>query len=162
MRKAVCSGSFDPVTLGHVDIITRASTMFDEVTVCVFSNVRKQPLFSVEQRMTLLREALSGLPNVKVASFSGLLTDFMAEYGANVIVRGIRSVRDLEYEQNEADLIRHLAPDIDTIFLLTRPEYAYVSSSAIRELVHFHGSVHGLVPAGVERAVDELREKERK
>jgi len=153
MTRAVCSGSFDPVTLGHVDIFVRASRMFDELTICVFRNIHKRGMFTLAERVAFLEEATQDLPNVRVDAFSGLLTDYMVQQGASVIVRGVRSVKDLEYEQNEAYMNRHLQPGIDTIFLLTRPEFSYVSSSGIRELIQFGGSVHGLVPACVERAV---------
>lgn len=161
MRRAVCSGSFDPVTNGHVNIFERASRMFDELIICVFNNVKKPGFFPVEQRVELLKQATAHLTNVRVMSFSGLLTDFMRSQDAHIIVRGVRSVKDLEYEENEAQLIRYLAPEIDTIFLLTRPEYSFVSSSAIRELHAFNGSVTGLVPECVEQAMLDL-EMERK
>ncbi len=153
MKRAVCSGSFDPVTLGHLDVFERASHMFDEVIVCVFHNVKKQAFFSVEQRVALLKEATAHVSNLRVDSFSGLLTDYMREHDARIIVRGIRSVADLEYEQNEARMISHIDPEVDTVFLITNPQYSFVSSSGIRELAAFGASVHGLVPDCVERAV---------
>lgn len=152
-RIAVCSGSFDPVTIGHVDIFERASRMFDELVVCVFHNVRKQAFFSIDERRHFLEEATAHLPNVRVDAFSGLLTDYMKELGAHIIVRGVRSVKDLEYEENEAYMLHHLDPEIETLFLLTNPSYSFVSSSGIRELLAFQGDVHGLVPACVEQAV---------
>lgn len=161
MMRAVCTGSFDPVTTGHVDIFERASRMFDELIVCVFNNIEKKGFFTVEERCTFLREATVHLPNVRVASFSGLITTYMAEQDAHVIVRGVRSVKDLEYEQNEAYMIRHFRPQIDTVFLLTQPEYSFVSSSGIRELIHFGSSLAGLVPECVERAVESRRARER-
>lgn len=161
MRRAVCSGSFDPVTSGHVNIFERASRMFDELIICVFNNVKKPGFFPVEQRVELLQQATAHLTNVRVMSFNGLLTDFMRAQQAQVIVRGVRSVKDLEYEENEAQLIHHLAPEIDTVFLLTRPEFSFVSSSAIRELHAFNGDVTGLVPECVEQALAEL-DRERK
>ena len=153
MTKAVCSGSFDPVTLGHVDIFARASRMFDELTICVFRNIHKRGMFTIAERVAFLEEATRDLPDVHVDAFSGLLTSYMVQRGASVIVRGVRAVKDLEYEQNEAYMNRHLQPGIDTIFLLTRPEFSYVSSSGIRALTQFGGSIHGLVPDCVERAV---------
>lgn len=153
MKRAVCSGSFDPVTLGHLDVFERASRLFDEVIVCVFHNVMKKGFFSVEQRVALLKEACGHISNLRVDSFSGLLTDYMKEHDARIIVRGIRSVADLEYEQKEARMISHIAPDIETVFLLTDPGYSFVSSSGIRELAAFGASVQGLVPKCVERAV---------
>jgi len=159
MKRAICSGSFDPVTNGHIDIFERASVMFDELIVCVFNNMLKKPFLPVEQRVALIEEAVRHLPNVKVDSFSGLVTKYMEEHDAHIIVRGVRSVKDLEYEQNEAYMLRHLDKELDTVFLLTRPEYSFVSSSGIRELVHFGGEIHGLVPDCVERAILEHHEK---
>lgn len=159
MRTAVCSGSFDPVTNGHIDIFTRASQMFDELIVGVFHNIRKQPFFSVEERVELIRESTRQIKNLRVSSFSGLLPDYMHEQGAKVIVRGLRSVTDFEYELQQAQMLKHIAPDIETIFILTNQEYYFVSSSGIRELAEFQGSVSGLVPACVERAIHERMAK---
>ncbi|WP_294158085.1 pantetheine-phosphate adenylyltransferase [uncultured Selenomonas sp.] len=153
-RIAVCSGSFDPVTIGHVDIFERASRMFDELVVCVFHNVRKKDYFSIDERRRFLEEATAHLSNVRVDAFSGLLTDYMKEIGAQIIVRGVRSVKDLEYEENEAHMLHHLDASVETVFLLTNPAYSFVSSSGIRELAAFHGDVHGLVPPCVEAAVN--------
>ena len=162
MRRAVCSGSFDPVTNGHIDIFERASKMFDELIICVFHNMKKQGFFPVEQRVELLQKSVCYLPNVKVMSFSGLITEFMKKQDAKIIVRGIRSVKDLEYEENEAYMIRHIDLSIDTVFLLTRPDYSFVSSSGVRELFRFHGDIHGLVPECVEQAMKDLEDRERK
>ncbi len=159
MKRAICSGSFDPVTNGHIDIFERASRMFDELIVCVFNNVQKKPFLPVEKRTLLIEEAVRHLPNVRVDSFSGLVTSYMEEHDARIIVRGVRSVKDLEYEQNEAYMLRHLDSRLDTVFLLTRPEYSFVSSSGIRELVHFGGDIHGLVPDCVEKAILEHHAK---
>ena len=153
MHRAVCSGSFDPVTNGHIDIFERASRMFDELMVCVFHNVNKTGFCPVARRVELLREATGHIANLRVDSFSGLLTDYMHEQAARIIVRGVRSVADLEYEQNEARMISHLDPDIETVFLLTTPKYSFVSSSGIRELAAFGAGVDGLVPQCVERAI---------
>ena len=152
-RSAVCAGSFDPVTIGHVDIFERASRMFDELVVCVFHNIRKQSYFTIDERRAFLEQATAHLPNVRVDAFSGLLTDYMRSIGAHIIVRGVRSVKDLEYEENEAHMLHHLDASVETVFLLTNPAYSFVSSSGIRELAAFRGDVHGLVPACVERAV---------
>lgn len=160
MRRAVCSGSFDPVTNGHIDVFERASTMFDELIICVFNNIKKQGLFPVAKRVEMIQKSVRHLPNVKVMSFSGLLVDFMRKQDARIIVRGVRSVKDLEYEEHNAYLNRHLDPNVDTVFLLTRPDYSYVSSSGIRELIRFHGSVAGLVPPYVEQAIIDLQQRE--
>ena len=154
MTRAVCTGSFDPVTAGHVDIFERAAKMFDELIVCVFHNVAKKPFFTVEERLAFLEDATKYLKNVRVSSFSGLITTYMNEIDAHVIVRGVRSVKDLEYEQNEAYMIRHFRLDIDTVFLLTRPEYSFVSSSGVREIIRFGGRLDGLVPDSVIKAVE--------
>ena len=153
MVRAVCSGSFDPVTCGHIDIFERASKMFDEIIVSVFHNIRKQPWLPVEERVALIREATPHIANLRACSFSGLLTDFMREQQASVIVRGLRSVTDFEYEMQEAQTLKHLDKNIETIFILTSQEYYFVSSSGIRELALFNGNVHGLVPACVEEAI---------
>ena len=154
MRRAVCSGSFDPVTYGHIDIFERASKMFDEIIVGVFHNIRKKAFFPIEERVSLIREATSHIDNLKVASFSGILPDFMHENSASVIVRGLRSVTDFEYELQEAQMIKHISPDIETIFMLTAQDYYFLSSSGVRELALFHGNVKGLVPPCVEKAIN--------
>lgn len=156
MRRAICSGSFDPVTMGHIDIFERASRMFDELIVCVFVNAGKKGFLPVERRVALIEEATAHLGNVRVDSFSGLVTDYLRDHDASFIVRGIRSVKDLEYEQNEAYMINKLSPEAETVFLLTRPEYSFYSSSAVRELVHFGAPVTGLVPPCVERELEGL------
>ena len=153
MRRAICTGSFDPVTNGHLNIFERAASMFDELIVCVFVNNKKQSLFTLEERVDLLRESTKKISNIKVDCFSGLVSEYMMEHNIKTIVRGLRSSADFEYEVNEAQMIKHLAPDVDTIFLLTAPEFLFVSSSGIRELVKFNGSVKGLVPDCVEQAI---------
>ncbi|MGM9539079.1 pantetheine-phosphate adenylyltransferase [Anaerovibrio sp.] len=146
MRRAICPGSFDPVTLGHVDIFQRAAGIFDELYIGVFNNIRKTPLLSVEERMALLRRSVADMSNVKVVSFDGLLADYMLANDIKVIVRGLRSVTDFEYEQGQAQIIRAMHPELDTLFLLGRPEYNSYSSSVVREIIRFHGNYGGLVP----------------
>ena len=153
MARAVCSGSFDPVTNGHMDIFERASKMFDELLVCVFHNINKKPFFSVEERMDLIRESAAHIKNLRVTQFSGLLVNFLKKEDINVIVRGVRSVADLEYEQNCARMNSYLAPGVDTVFLLTDPKHSFVSSSAIRELAAFGGGFESLVPPCVAKAI---------
>ena len=153
MKRAVCTGSFDPVTNGHINIFERAAAMVDELVVCVFVNNKKQYFFSLEQRLELLKESTKHIKNLKVDSDSGLVSDYMRKHDIKIIVRGLRSASDFEYEVNEAQMIKHLAPETDTIFLLTAPEYLFVSSSGIRELAKFKGSVKGLVPNCVEKAI---------
>ena len=159
MRRAIFAGSFDPVTTGHIDIVERAASMFDELIVCIFHNVCKEGCFSLQQRIDFLCEATAHVPNVRVDVFSGLLTDYMKQKKANVVVRGLRSVKDFEYEENHAAMVRHLMPESDTIFLLTRPDLTFISSSGVRELIRFRGPVKGIVPLPVEQAILKLYEK---
>ena len=154
MKKAICTGSFDPVTNGHINIFERAAKMVDELTVCIFINNRKQSFFTVEKRLELLRESTKHIKNLKVDSFNGLVTEYMEKHDIKIIVRGLRSSSDFEYEVNEAQMIKHLSPNMDTIFLLTAPEFLFVSSSGIRELAKFGGSVKGLVPTCVENEIN--------
>lgn len=153
MIRAVCSGSFDPVTNGHIDIFERASRIFDEIIIGVFHNIHKTPFFTIEERLSLLEASTAHIKNVEITSFSGLLSDYMREMGATVIVRGLRSITDFEYEQKQEKMNHHIAPDIETMFLLTDPRYAFVSSSGIRELANFQAPITGLVPPCVEKAV---------
>lgn len=158
-RRAVCAGSFDPVTRGHLDLFRRAAGLFDELTVCVFHNVRKEGLFSAAERKTLIEDAVQAMgdiPNLRVDTFSGLLADYLRAHEMRYIVRGMRSADDLAYEQTQAELNRHLYAEAETVFLLTNPRYACVSSSAVREIASFHGALSDFVPPNVEQA---LREK---
>ncbi|MCB7317916.1 pantetheine-phosphate adenylyltransferase [Lacrimispora sp. 210928-DFI.3.58] len=141
MRIAVYPGSFDPVTLGHGDIIERTAKMFDKVIIGVLNNKAKSPLFSVEERVNMLREVTAGLPNVEVQSFEGLLIDFLRKNSARVIVRGLRAITDFEYELQMAQTNRVIAPEIDTIFLTTNLRYSYLSSSIVKEIAEYHGDI---------------------
>ncbi len=161
MRRAICPGSFDPVTLGHVDIFQRAAGIFDELYIGVFNNIRKTPLLSVEERMALLRRSVADMPNVKVVSFDGLLADYMLANDIKVIVRGLRSVTDFEYEQGQAQIIRAMHPELDTMFLLGRPEYNSYSSSVVREIIRFHGNYGCLVPREVAEYLAEKLSEEK-
>lgn len=161
MRRAICPGSFDPVTLGHVDIFQRAAGIFDELYIGVFNNIRKTPLLSVEERMELLRRSVADMPNVKVVSFDGLLADYMLANDIKVIVRGLRSVIDFEYEQGQAQIIRAMHPELDTMFLLGRPEYNSYSSSVVREIIRFHGNYGCLVPREVAEYLAEKLSEEK-
>lgn len=149
MTKAICPGSFDPVTNGHMDIIRRAAGTFDEVIVAVMTNPRKTPLFTVEERVEMLRMAVRDLPNVRVASADGLLVDFAREQGADIIVKGLRPIQDFEYEWQMGMVNKELNPQIETYFLMSRMEYSYLSSSIVRELASYGGDVSELVPPGV-------------
>ncbi len=147
MRKAVYPGSFDPITYGHLDVIKRAAAIFDELTVSVLNNKEKTPLFSVEERVKILKEATKDIPNVKVDSFSGLLINYAAENDIHVSVRGLRAITDFSYELQIAQTNRKLSNDkLDTIFLPTSLEYAYLSSSGVKEIAVFGGDISQCVP----------------
>ena len=148
MNRAVCTGSFDPVTIGHMDIFKRASKLVDELIICIFHNVRKKSFLDVETRVELIRESLVEfkIENARVDSFSGLVTDYLRRENINVIIRGIRSSAELQYETNEADVIKALDPKIETVFLLTDPKYSFVSSSMVRELKTFGADFKKFVP----------------
>lgn len=152
-RVAVYPGSFDPVTQGHMDIIQRAAKHFDKLIVAILNNTSKNPLFTVEERKHLLMEVTAHLPNVEVDSFRDLLVNYMRTKQAHVIVRGIRSVTDFEYELQMASTNHKLDGDIETIFMMTNPKYSYLSSSIVKEVAQFGGPVNDLVPPVVERAL---------
>ncbi|WP_096189242.1 pantetheine-phosphate adenylyltransferase [Evansella halocellulosilytica] len=155
---AVCPGSFDPVTLGHLDIITRGSKIFDKVIVSVLNNRSKNPLFSVEERIELLKETTNHLPNVEVDHFDGLLIDYVKKKQANAIIKGLRAVSDFEYELQMASINRKLDEEVETFFMMTNNHYSYLSSSIVKELAKYEASVNDLVPPAVEKA---LRNKNR-
>ncbi len=147
MKRAVYPGSFDPMTLGHLDIIRRAAPMFDELTVAVLNNTQKTPLFSVEERVNILEKATKELPNVKVSSFSGLLIDYCRDNDFHIAVRGLRAITDFEYELQIAQANRQMSKDaLDTIFLTTSLEYAYLSSTSVKEFASFNGDISKCVP----------------
>ena len=147
MSKAIYPGTFDPMTVGHLDIIKRASAIFEEVTVAILVNPDKSPLFSVEERVRMIKEAVKDFPNVKVDFFSGLLVEYAKLHDINVSVRGLRTPTDFEYELPTAQFNQLLSHDIvETCFLATRPEFAHISSSAVRQVAKFKGDIKGLVP----------------
>ncbi|MBI1377743.1 MAG: pantetheine-phosphate adenylyltransferase [Frankiales bacterium] len=148
MRKAVCPGSFDPVTNGHLDVFVRAAEIFDEVTVAVLINKTKSSLFTVEERMDMLREVVAPYPTVVVDSFHGLLVDYCREHEIPAIVKGLRAVSDFDYELQMAQMNHRLAK-IDTVFISTNPRYSYLSSSLVKEVATYGGDVSGLVPDSV-------------
>ena len=157
MRRCVCPGSFDPVTNGHLDVIERASRLYDEVTVAVLVNTTKQGLFPVEERMEMLREVTEGLGNVRVDSFHGLLVDHCRERDIPVVVKGLRAVSDFDYELQMAQM-NHRLSGLETLFVATNPEYSFLSSSLVKEVATFGGDVRGLVPDPVlDRLVSRLR-----
>lgn len=147
---AVYPGSFDPVTNGHIDVIKRAVRLFDQVIVAVIENAGKNVLFSVDERIEMLKAVTRGLSGVVVSHFDGLLVDYVKKNGAKVIIRGLRAVSDFEYEFQMALTNRKLAPDIETVFLMPAEAYTYLSSSIVKEVVSLKGKVEGLVPRQVE------------
>lgn len=153
---ALCPGTFDPVTNGHLDIIERAAQRFDALIVGVLDNPAKQPLFGVEERVTLLKEVTQGLENVEVEAFTGLLVEYATGRGADVVVKGLRAVTDFEYEIQMAQM-NHSLSGLETLFMTTAPQWSFLSSSLIKEVARFGGDVSGLVPAVVaERLRDRL------
>jgi len=159
MRTAVTPGSFDPVTLGHLDIIARASALFDEVTVAVLVNPAKRGLFSVDERMDMLRSVTSHLPNVKVDSFHGLLVDYCMAHQVTAIVKGLRAMSDFDYELQMAQMNGRLS-GVDTVFVPTSPEWSYLASSLVKEVAGLGGDVAGLVPDSVlDRLLARLAER---
>lgn len=156
MKSAIYPGSFDPVTYGHLDIIRRAAMVFDELTVSVLNNKAKTPLFSVEERVKMLAEATKDLPNVKIDSFSGLLIDYAKEKNVHVAIRGLRAITDFEYELQIAQTNRKFSNgDLDTMFLTTSLEYAYLSSSTVKEVAYFGGDISQCVPPFVADMIHE-------
>ncbi|WP_130837872.1 pantetheine-phosphate adenylyltransferase [Lachnoclostridium sp. Marseille-P6806] len=154
MKAAIYPGSFDPVTFGHIDIIRRAADMFDELIVSVLDNTAKTPLFSVEERVKMLRDVTKDIPNVAVESFQGLLVDYAREKDVHVSVRGLRAVTDFEYELQIAQTNRLLSKGrLDTIFLTTSLEYAYLSSSSVKEIASFGGDIGPCVPPEIAERV---------
>ncbi|MCU5371525.1 MULTISPECIES: pantetheine-phosphate adenylyltransferase [Bacillus cereus group] len=152
---AISSGSFDPITLGHLDIIKRGAKVFDEVYVVVLNNSSKKPFFSVEERLDLILEATKDIPNVKVDSHSGLLVEYAKMRNANAILRGLRAVSDFEYEMQITSMNRKLDENIETFFIMTNNQYSFLSSSIVKEVARYGGSVVDLVPPVVERALKE-------
>ena len=145
MTNVVCPGSFDPVTNGHMDIVERASNLFDEVTVAVLVNETKRGLFTIEERLDMLREVTAKFDNVKVDFFKGLLVDFCAAHGISAIVKGLRAVTDFDYELQMAQMNSSLT-DVDTLFIPTSPAYSFLASSLVKEVARHGGDVSGLVP----------------
>ena len=153
MIRAIYPGSFDPVTFGHLDIITRSSKIVDELIIGVLMNKAKTPLFSVEERVKMLKEVTKDLGNVKVVPFDGLLVEFARQQKARLVIRGLRAITDFEYELQMAQTNRVLAPDVDTVFLTTSLEYAYLSSTILKEIANFGGDLSKFAPKEITDAV---------
>jgi pantetheine-phosphate adenylyltransferase len=153
-RIAVYPGSFDPITLGHVDIIKRVSPLFDSIVILIAQSPNKKSLFSIDERTALIKESLAGVDNFVVDVHTGLTIDYLKKIGSQVLVRGLRAVVDFEYEVSMANINRKLAPEIETILVFASPEYYFVSSRAVKEVALHGGSLQGLVPAPVGRALE--------
>ncbi len=161
MNIAVCPGSFDPVTKGHLDIIQRGAKIFDKVIVAVLVNRNKDPLFSLEERVELLREVTKHIPNIEVDFFEGLLIDYMKSKKANVIIKGLRAVSDFEYEMQMASINRLIEDKIETFFMMTNNQYSFLSSSIVKEVAKYEADVSAIVPPVVEKALrQKYKEKE--
>lgn len=156
MKKGIYPGSFDPVTNGHVDMIERAAKIVDHLEVGVLNNRAKNPLFSVDERVSMLEEITKDIPNVSVSSFDGLLVDYMEEIGASIIVRGLRAVTDFEYELQIAQTNHRVNPNIDTLFLTTNLQYSYLSSTMVKEFASYGGDISHFVPL---QFIDRIYEK---
>ncbi|MFP3918620.1 pantetheine-phosphate adenylyltransferase [Lysinibacillus telephonicus] len=156
---AVVPGSFDPITNGHLDIIKRAADVFDIVYVAVLNNSSKKPLFTIDERMALMAEVTKDIPNIRIDSSSGLLIDYAQSKNAKAIVRGLRAVSDFEYEMQITSMNRFLDESIETFFIMTKNQYAFLSSSIVKEVAKYGGSVTGLVPSEVESALLEKFKK---
>jgi len=156
MKIAVCPGTFDPVTNGHIDVIARTAKHFDKVIVAVAANPDKFPLFDVSERVEMLEECLRDFENVEVVAFDSLLVDLVREYGSCAIIKGLRAMSDFEFEFQMAQLNRQMDENIETFFVMASPEYTFVSSSGLKEVVKYGGCIKGLVPESVEKR---LREK---
>lgn len=154
MRRAIIPGTFDPITYGHLDVIKRAAQLFDEVTVGVAASAGKHPIFDLEKRTILVREAIKDIENANAEPFGGLLVDFARAKNAQVLVKGLRAITDFEYEFQMAALNYELGREIETVFIMSPPQYMYLSSSIVRELASLHSSVEKFVPVHVARALE--------
>jgi len=158
-RSAIYPGTFDPITLGHHDVMRRAADVFDLLVVAVAESPRKKLWFELDERLAMVREAVRDVPNIQVVSFGGLLVEFARNQGIHVLVRGLRAFSDFEYEFQMALSNRKLAPDVETVFLMTSDTYSYISSSAVREVSELGGDTSLLVPKGVQLALERKREQ---
>lgn len=152
-KLAICPGSFDPITNGHLDIIRRGSTIFDEVIVTIFNNQSKTPLLTVDERISLIEQATADIPNVSVDVSEGLLVDYANKRNAHAILRGLRAVSDFEYEMQITSMNKKLEPHIETFFMMTNNQYSFLSSSIVKEVARYHGDISSLVPKVVEEAL---------
>lgn len=154
-KLAICPGSFDPITNGHLDIIQRGAKVFDKVIVTIFNNQSKTPLFTVDERIYLIEESTKDIPNVTVDVSDGLLVDYAREQEAHAVLRGLRAVSDFEFEMQITSMNKKLEPEIDTFFMMTNNQYSFLSSSIVKEIAKYHGNISGLVPQVVLEALTE-------
>lgn len=153
MKRALTPGTFDPITNGHLDIITRASQLMDEIVIAIAASPGKRPLFSLDERVQLVREATAHLPNVRAEPFDDLLVDFARRVGAQVVVKGLRAITDFEYEFQMTAINYQLSSELETVFIMSPPQYMYLSSSVVREVASLHGNVDAFVPPCVKAAL---------
>lgn len=153
MRHCIYPGTFDPITYGHLDVLSRASKLFDQVTVAIAENAGKSPLFTAEERLAMVRPNVAQFPNVSVTSFGGLLVDFAVAQNATAIIRGLRALSDFEFEFNMALMNRHLDPRIETIFVMPNEQFSYTSSSLVKQVAKYGGNINHFVPANVGSAL---------
>ncbi len=157
-RRAIYPGTFDPITNGHIDIVTRAANMFDQVILAIAASPGKKPMFTLEERVALAQEATSHLPGVEVVGFSDLMANFAHAQQASILIRGLRAIADFEYEMQLANMNRHLMPDLESVFLMPSKEWSFISSSLVKEVARHAGDVTHFLPANVHRALmDKLR-----
>ena len=159
MKKAIITGTFDPVTVGHLDVIKRAVAIFDEVHVCVLNNGEKRTMFTADERLRIMEAAVEEIPgNIIVSSFGGLTSDYMKEHGITCIVKGVRNSTDFDYEYGIAEIMKKFLPGCETVLLPSAPEYIHVSSTFVREILKYGGPLEDAVPAGAVRVIKEIRE----
>lgn len=157
-KRAIYPGTFDPITNGHIDIITRASKMFDKVILAIAASPSKKPMFDLDERVALARQAIAHLDNVEVVGFSDLMANFARNQQANILIRGLRAVADFEYEMQLAHMNRHLMPDLESVFLMPSKEWSFISSSLVKEVARHQGDVTHFLPANVHQAlIDKLK-----
>lgn len=154
MKRALTPGTFDPITSGHLDVITRAAQLVDEVVVAVAASQKKNPLFTLEERAALVRQATAHLPNVRVEPFDELLVTFAEKMDATVVVKGLRAITDFEYEFQMTAMNYQLSPELETLFIMSPPQYMYLSSSVVREIASLHGDLEQFVPPCVKEALE--------
>ena len=153
--KAIYPGTFDPITNGHIDIVTRAASMFDKVVLAIAASPSKKPMFSLDERIALAEQATAHLVNVEVIGFSDLMANFARAQQANILIRGLRAVADFEYEMQLAHMNRHLMPELESVFLMPSKEWSFISSSLVKEVARHHGDVTHFLPVNVHRALME-------